>query len=160
MKHINIILFSFLVLFTIITTILFSFVFDLILGNFNLLIEDSLLTTCNNNQINNKLTYLSVEQGTNHHDQMSVFNLFIDLFNKSYSKYKYFPSHFQVFIPRVFNNNNIVLSKNASDCNLLNIKEVISYNQYLILKNNNNYLNDVLNDLYEIISDYKQDNEL
>jgi hypothetical protein len=159
MKHINIILFSFLVLFTIITTILFSFVFDLILGNFNLLIEDSLLTTCDYNQINNQLTYFSAEQGTNHHDQMSVFNPFVDLFNKSYSKYNYFPSHFQVFT-MVEYKNDIVLSKNAPDCNLLNIKEIISYNQCLILKNNNNYLNDVLNDLYEIISNYKQDNRL
>lgn len=145
----------FLVLFTAISTVLIFFGFDLIFGNFNLFREeDFLLIAHNNNQIGEGFTCLSMKEELKY-NKVSIFNPFIDLFNKSHSTYRYFPSHFQVLALEGYDN--ISINNNTSFYDLLIIKEAISYNKYLILEQHNNYLSDVLNDLYKIILNYKQD---
>jgi hypothetical protein len=156
----NIIIFSSLALFTAISTILIFFGLDLIIDNFNLLIEeDFLLIKCNNDQINNEMVYSHMKQETGYNRKTSIFDPVIDLFSKSNSTYRYSPSYFQVFDLGKYKNS-ILLENNKLGCHLVPIKEALTYNQYLILECHNEYLNDVLNDLYRIILDYKQDNSL
>jgi len=155
----NIIIFFFLVLFAAICTILIFFGYDLIFGSYSIIIEEDFsLITYNNNQTSKFYTCLPKEQELNN-NKVFIFNPFIDLFNRSHSTYRYYPSYFQILV-LVEYKYNISVSENTPCYNLLIIKEVISYNKYLMLEHHNNYLSDVLNDLYKIILDYKQNDDL
>ena len=148
----NIIIFSSLVVFTAISTILIFFGFNLLFDNFNLIIEEDLIfISSNNNQINNEITYLFIESGLNNSNKTSIFNPFIDLFNKSCSTYRYFPSHFQALMLIKYKGD-ILIDNSTSYIG----KEVMTYNQYLIQEYHNNLLNDLLNDLCKILLEYKQ----
>jgi hypothetical protein len=100
-------------------------------------------------------------------NSISLFDSFIDLFKKTPSVPRYFPSYFQPFANL---NNNILTNKTISLLcineievdvpNLVIVKEVISYNQYLILEHHNNHLNAILKDLCKILLEYRQSNSL
>ena len=75
----------------------------------------------------------------------NIFNPLIDLFNKSGSTHKYFPSY---FVPTKFNSLKLV-----SDSN---IKESIIYYQFIINDYNFNTLAQLFKDLNEIFQDYKK----
>lgn len=152
----NIIIFSILVLFTAISTVLIFFGFDLLLGNFNPPIEEDLMfITYNKNLINNEAAYYSVKQKISYSDKVSIFNPFVDLFHKSCSTYRYFPSHFQVVT--LIDCKDDILVNNTTSCIT---KEFMTYNQYLIHEYHNNLLNDLLNDLCKILLEYKQNSSV
>jgi hypothetical protein len=164
----NITIFLFLILFTAISMILISFCFDTLLDSFSQLQgEDSLLREGNICSMSPEVTScLSIKRDSSKNG-LNIFNSFIDLFNKSHSSYRYFPSYFQIFM----NNNSFILSNKAITLlsidenkvdpqNLVIAKEVISYNQYLVLEHYNKSLNDLLNDLCKIVLEYRQSNSL
>jgi hypothetical protein len=147
----NILIFSILVLFTTINTILISLCLNLLSENIYLLKEvDFLLNEYENPLLKNRTISCSV---FNH--KASIFNPFIDLFHKSHSTYKYFPSHFQVLVGY---KNDLLINKNVyqiPETTSYIAREVLCYNKYLILEHHNFTLNTLINDLYEIVSDYK-----
>jgi len=147
----NAIIFFFLILFTTISTILISFCFDTLFNSFGQSDKDSfLLKTGDTYTLTSEaISCFSVKQDLNN----NKFNFFIDLFQKNPSVYKYFPSYFQTF---VHNKNDIIVNEISSFI----IKEVVSYNQYLILEYHNNKLNDLLDDLCKILLEYKESNSL
>ena len=152
-----IILFS-LVLFIAISTVIISLIIDTIINSFNLLGEINFLSNeYENHLINNKTTSCLVIKQEVIKYRVSIFNPFIDLFHKSHSSYKYFPSYFQTFA-LIDYRNNIMTSKNIPCSDFLIIKEIISYNKYLILESQNNDLNVLFNDLCRLLLEYKQIN--
>ena len=159
----NITILSFLVLFTAISMILISFCFDTLVGTFSQLGEkDYLLRESLICPIIPEINSCFPMKRDLSNNDICIFDSFIDLFNKSY-----FPSYFQTFTSY---NGNIVTNKViTSVCtdetrvdlqNLAIAKEIISYNQYLILEHHNNHLNDLLNDLCKILLEYKESNSL
>jgi hypothetical protein len=81
-------------------------------------------------------------------EKPNIFTTFIGLFNKSNTAYKYFPSY---FINSKFN---FPISEKdfiLSDSNLGNIT---NYKQYFILEYHNNSYYCLVNDLYDIVSEY------
>lgn len=151
----NLNIFSLLILFTALSTILISFSFDLLIGNFNLLIEeDILLMTSDKNKMNTEIIYLYMKQellNNNYNNKVFIFNYFMDLFNKSHSTYRYFPSYFLNFNPNYIN----------IDHNLDYLREEATKNyEIFILKYKNNSLNSILNDLHVIVKDYINNNKI
>lgn len=152
----NINIFSVLILFTLISTVLIFYGFDLLFGNFNMPIEeDFIFITSNKNQINNEAAYFLVEQKISYNAKVSIFNPFIDLFHKSCSTYRYFPSHFQVVMLIDYKDDMLV-----NNTTPYITREFMTYNQYLIHEYHNNLLNDLLNDLCKILLEYKQNSRI
>lgn len=164
----NFIIFSFLTLFTALTTVLITLSFDLLFDNFNLIEKDIFLIAFRDNQINDKVASLiSVKQDLSHNDKISIFNPFIDLFDKTHSTHKHFPSYFQIAVSNkdyIMVNNTIVsssINKVMVDTQNSNIIEkLINYNQYLILEQHSSCLNDLLLDICKLILEYKQYNNI
>ena len=145
-----------------------SFCFDILINNFGqsggkdlLLMEENIcaispeVTSC-----------FSIKRASSNND-LSIFDSFIDLFNKNPSGYRYFPSYFQTLVNP--NSNFLIikpitlLSTNETTVNpeyLSITKEVISYNQYLLLEQHNNHLNAILNDLCKILLEYRESNNI
>jgi hypothetical protein len=157
----NIIIFSFLVLFTAISMVLISFCSDILinsLGKYDG--ENSLLKQDNICLIAPETIPCPSMERDLDKNGISIFDTFIDLFNKNRPGYKYFPSYFQSFTNY---DGNILTSIDETTGDLPNLaiaKEVISYNQYLILEHHNNHLNALLNDLCKILLEYRQSNSL
>jgi hypothetical protein len=164
----NIIIFSFLVLFTAISMVLISFCSDILinsLGKYDG--ENSLLKQDNICLIAPETIPCPSMERDLDKNGISIFDAFIDLFNKNRPGYKYFPSYFQSFTNydgNILTNKPIILlsiDETTRDLpNLAIAKEVISYNQYLILEQHNNHLNALLNDLCKILLEYRQSNSL
>jgi hypothetical protein len=166
----DIIIIFFLVLFTAISVILISFCFDTFIGSFSQSFgEDYLLKKDNICPINSEVTScVSIKRDIDtDKNGLSIFNSFIDLFNKNHSRHRYFPSLIQTSA----NLNSNILSNKAitllntdeiieNPQNLAIAKEVISYNQYLILEHHNNHLNALLNDLCKILLEYTESNNI
>ena len=154
-------IFSFLILFTAINTVLISFYFDIFVNNLiQWDVEDPLLI------VNEVAPGFSI-QGDLNTNRISIFNYFMNLFNKSHSKYRYFPSYFQVYVGHTdyILINKVITHSYIGEDIVINIwnsvitKEVMSYNQYLILEHyNNNNLNVLLSDICKILLEYKQNN--
>jgi hypothetical protein len=164
----NIPIFSCLILSILLNIILISFCFDTFINNFDQLTREYCFLKeniiCPINFENTNFLYIKQDSGNK---GSSIFNSFIDLFNKDYSKCRYFPSYFQTFTNHT---DSILINKfvtlpciNETRMDLRNLviaKEVVSYNQYLILEGQNNHLNALLNDLCNILLEYKQRNSL
>lgn len=150
----NAIIFFFLIIFTAISTILISFCSDTLFNSFSQLDKDGfLLKTGDTYTLTREaVSCFSIKQDLNN-NKLSVFNFFIDLFQKNPSVYKYFPSYFQTFVH--YKNDAIV-----NDTSSFIVREVVSYNQYLMLEYHNDKLNDLLKDLCKILLEYKGSNNL
>lgn len=159
---------SFLILFIILNIILIPFCFDTFINNFDqsnreyCLLKENII--CPINFENTNYLYIKQDSGNN---GSFIFNSFVDLFNKDHSKYRYFPSYFQTFTNHthsILTNKSVILpciNETRMDLrNLVIAKEVVSYNQYLILEDQNNHLNVLLNDLCNILLEYKQRNSI
>jgi len=164
----NLIIFSCLVLFTAINMVLIFFCFDILINNLNQYDEEnSLLKEENICLIAPEITSCLYMKRDLSNNGLSIFDTFIDLFNKNSSRLRYFPSYFQTFTNysgNILINKPITLlciSQTEGDLRNFTIaKEVISYNQYLLLEHHNNHLNAILNDLYKILLEYRQSNSL
>jgi hypothetical protein len=143
-------------MFTAISTVLITFSVNLLTDGFDILIiGDPSFMPCGTNPLNAEITYNPfIKQDSSYNSKVSIFSSFIDLFNKSSSMFKYFPSYFQSSSSNLFRNQSVL------EINNVTLIEIISYNQYLILEHHNNSLNNLLNDLYIIIMEYKQNNSV
>jgi hypothetical protein len=165
----NIIIFFYLVLFTAISMVLISFCSDILINSFSqgdgensLLKEENICLIAPET-----IPCLSMKRDLGKNG-LSIFDTFIDLFNKNHPGYRYFPSYFQPFTTNhtdsILSNKPItLLCINETEGNLRNLaiaKEVISYNEYLLLEHHNNHLNAILNDLCKILLEYRQSNSL
>lgn len=136
------------ILFSVGLTIFFFISKDLYFNNINLE---------NLEEISNKIyidsMYANQESASNINKlDNSIFNIFIDLFQKSGSKYKYFPSY---FISTQFDLSSISLKDHSNlFTNNINIIQTITHNQYFMLEYHNEHLNKLLNDLQNIVVDY------
>lgn len=164
----DIVIFSLLILFTALSTILISFSFDLLVNGFYPVEKDFLSTFYNDSLVNNKaVTIIFSKHGPYYEDKIFIFNPFIDLFHKTHSTYRYFPSYFQ--ITRGYKDYKMInktlasshLNETIIDLQNSNMtREIIDYNQYLTLENENSRLNNLLLDICRIIIEYEQNNSL
>jgi hypothetical protein len=148
----NIVVISSLILFTAITNIFILFICDLFVNELNLqTIKDFLFMLYGTNTLNVESTQdISIKEYYSYNNKVSIFSTFIDLFNKSSSTFKYFPSHFQSSPPYLFINQSDLIVSNIT------LIDTISYNQYLILEQYNSSLNNLLNDICNILLEYSQ----
>ena len=153
-------------LFIIVSTVLLITSLDLIINDPGLLTRDDLpiisfdlFATCSNTEQNQTIINYSGAQSC-------IFSPFIDLFHKSNSVYKYFPSYFVNSQPTllVTANNFSEITTSALKVNNLVIDEAGSmginyYNQYFMLEYRNNKYYILIYDLYNIVSEYIQANK-
>lgn len=164
----DIIIFSLLILFTALSTVLISFSFDLLINGVYPIEKDLLSTFFNDSLVDNKaVTIIFNKHSSDYDNKTFIFNPFIDLFHKTHSTYRYFPSYFQITKGykdyKVINKTLESLHLNETMVDLQNSKiarEIIDYNQYLILEYENNRLNNLLLDICRIIIEYEQNNIL
>jgi hypothetical protein len=153
-------------LFIVVSTVLLIISLDLIIEDPGLLTRDDLpiisfdlFATCSNAEQNQIISNYSSAQSC-------IFSPFIDLFHKSNSVYKYFPSYFVNGQPTllVTPNSFSEITTSALKVNNLAIDEgglmaINNYNQYFLLEYRNNKYYILIYDLYNIVSEYIQANK-
>ena len=153
----NIAIFSFLVIFTAISTIFIVLSSDLLVNGHDSFVfagKDFSLMPCDSNCISNRVIPLEQELN-NPSNRISIFNCFIDLFQKDNSKHKYFPSYFHSLGPQ-YKHNMFVLIISRDHLLVSRVaEEVMTYNKHLILESYNDTLIDLCNDLCNIVLEYK-----
>jgi hypothetical protein len=147
-KKEKLIFLSFLLLIVIINMILILFCLNLLINNLRLSGEDYLFIVLEKNIMSNEVISY-IQQDLSYNKNVSVFNSFIDLFNKNSSRFKFFPSYFQSSPPNLFINQNNIINNTT-------LLKSIGYNQYFILEHLNYSLNNLLHDLCKILLEYKQ----